>query len=281
MQTITNLNALRKTIKPLKLKGRIIGFVPTMGALHEGHCSLMRKARRECDIVVVSIFVNPKQFGPNEDFARYPRQKKKDELLAQKENVDIIWHPSADQIYKQGFLTYVETARLGNTLCGKSRPGHFKGVTTIVAKLLNEVTPSILYLGQKDGQQAIILKKMVEDLDFDVQVKICPTVRERDGLAMSSRNPFLTEQQRREAPMLYQALKEAKKNILSGERDTQTMTSNIRSFITKKTSGKIDYIACVDRETLSSLKNIVGSVMIALAVKFGNVRLIDNIIVKV
>ena len=281
MQTITNLKNLRKIISTFKQNGKTIGFIPTMGALHQGHCSLMRKARKECDIVVVSIFVNPKQFGPNEDFSRYPRQKKKDELLAQKENVDIIWHPSADKIYQEGFLTYVETEGLTDILCGKFRPGHFKGVATIVTKLLNEVAPDILYLGQKDGQQALILKKMVDDLDFNVKVKICPTIRETDGLAMSSRNVFLTQQQRHEASTLYQALKQAKKNIISGERETRVIIKNIRQMITKKTSAQIEYIACVDGKTLSSLKNIVGSVMIALAVKFGNVRLIDNILIKV
>lgn len=281
MKTITQLKTLRNILCPLKRTGKIIGLVPTMGALHEGHCSLMRKARRECDIVIISIFVNPKQFGPQEDFDRYPRQKKKDELLAQKENVDIIWHPSVDQIYKKDFLTYVEVERLSGLLCGKSRPGHFKGVTTIVTKLLNETTPDILYLGQKDGQQALILKKMITDLDFNVTVKICPTIREKDGLALSSRNAFLTEQQRRESPILYQALQLAKKDILSGERNAQRIIKKIRAMITKTTSCTIDYVVCVDKETLSPLKNIVGSVMIALAVKFGNVRLIDNILLKV
>ncbi|MBF0521860.1 MAG: pantoate--beta-alanine ligase [Candidatus Omnitrophica bacterium] len=280
MQTVTTIKSLRKILKPLKQQGKTIGFVPTMGALHEGHLSLMRKARRECDIVVVSIFINPKQFGPNEDFTRYPRQKKKDELLTKKEKIDIMWHPSEEEMYPDGYLTYVETVKLGNILCGEFRPGHFKGVTTVVAKLLNCVTPDNLYLGQKDGQQAMILTKMVEDLDYDVKVKICPTLREKDGLALSSRNVFLTESQRREAPILYKALQTAKKAIKAGERDAQTIVQSIRSLITKESSGKIDYISCVDRRTLSSLQFIQGSVMIALAVRFGAVRLIDNIVVQ-
>lgn len=252
-----------------------------MGALHEGHCSLIRKCRRENDIVVLSIFVNPKQFGPREDFDSYPRPEKKDILLAKKEMVDIIFCPSGKEIYPAGFLTSIEVEQITEGLCGASRPGHFRGVTTVVGKLLNIITPDVMYLGQKDAQQAAVLKRMVYDLNFPVTVKVCPTVRERDGLAMSSRNSYLTPSQRSEATILYDSLKYAKMKVLAGERRSQKIIHLIQSMIEKSSSGKINYIACVNEETLIPLKQIHDKVMIALAVTFGQTRLIDNITVHI
>ena len=206
MLIIKNIKSINSKINSLKRSGRSIGFVPTMGALHEGHLSIMRRARRQNDIVVVSVFVNPKQFGLNEDFARYPRQEKKDHLLAKKEKVDIIFYPSIEEIYPTRYLTYINVEGISRILCGHDRPVHFKGVTTIVGKLLNLVRPDNLYLGQKDAQQVIVLRKMIVDLNFPVKVRVCPIVREPDGLALSSRNKYLTNQQRLESPGLIQAL---------------------------------------------------------------------------
>ena len=281
MRIITKISTLRQVIKELKLSSKKIGFVPTMGALHQGHGSLLQKSRREKNITVLSIFVNPKQFGPHEDYLKYPREEKKDEILAKKENVDIIFYPSVEEMYPKGYLTYVKVKHLSDSLCGKSRPGHFKGVGTIVLKLLNIVTPDILYLGQKDAQQAILLNKMIADLNLPIQVKICPTIREKDGLAMSSRNVYLTKQQRKEAAILFESLSQAKKNFLEGELNAHKIIQRIKNNITKNTSAMIDYIQCVDIKTLQPSKKITQDALIALAVKFGNTRLIDNILLKV
>lgn len=280
MRTINSVKSLRTALKKHRLKDKSIGFVPTMGALHEGHLSLIRKARRNNDIVVLSIFVNPKQFLPKEDFKAYPREEKKDKLLAKKEKVDIIFHPSVEEVYPSGFLTNINVEDISDTLCGKSRPGHFQGVATIVGKLINVVQPHILYLGQKDAQQAAVLKRMVADLNFPVTIRICPTIREPDGLALSSRNKYLTSKQRQEAPILYRSLKEAKQKILNGERKTAKTLNFIRSEVRRKSSGKIDYIACVDADSLTPLKHMRGNMMLCLAVRFGKARLIDNIIFK-
>ena len=248
-----------------------------MGALHDGHISLIRRAKKENNIVVTSIFVNPLQFGPTEDLQKYPRPKKNDKLLLQKNKVDIIIYPSAEEMYPKNFLAHVEVEALGRHLCGASRPGHFRGVTTVVCKLLNIVNPDVLYLGQKDAQQALILAKMVEDLNMGVKVSICPTVRAHDGLALSSRNQYLSSRERSEAVALYQALRQAKKLIEKGERKSATIISHMRQHIRNNSSGKIDYIQCVDTTTLAPLKKLQGKILIALAVKFGNTRLIDNI----
>ena len=278
MRVINSLLSTQKILQEKKRQGKSIGLVPTMGALHEGHLSLLRKARRENDIVILSIFVNPKQFAPNEDFTKYPRPAKKDIFLAKKEKVDIILYPSEKKVYPTGFLTYVEVDEISSTLCGKNRPGHFRGVTTVVAKLLNIVQPNTLYLGQKDAQQAIVLKTMVHDLNMPVKVRVCPIIREKDGLALSSRNAYLSTKHRQEAITLYQALKKAKTSVLAKKTNAKQTEHMIQSDIRKKTSGTIDYISCVDAETLRPLKTFKGKVMIALAIKFGKTRLIDNII---
>ena len=278
MRIFNSIHSLRGAIKILKSRKKRIGFVPTMGALHRGHGSLFLRSRRENDITVVSIFVNPKQFGPREDFDAYPRPEKSDILLAKKEMVDIIFYPSENEMYRTGFLTSVQVDTISQILCGKSRPGHFRGVTTVVNKLLNIVAPDVLYLGQKDTQQAVLIKRMIADLNIPVTVRICPIVRERDGLALSSRNCYLSARQRLEAPILYRALQNAKQKALEGEHRSLHLGRFIRSTIARQSSGKIDYIACVDADTLAPLRRLRGKIMIALAVKFGKTRLIDNIV---
>jgi pantoate--beta-alanine ligase len=279
VRVVTSIKALQKIVTGRRSEGKSIGFVPTMGYLHEGHASLLRQCKKENNVSVLSIFVNPKQFGPNEDFTKYPRDQKKDEKLAKKENVDIIFLPSADEVYPTGYLTTVEVEGLSDVMCGQSRPGHFKGVTTVVAKLINIVQPDAMYLGQKDAQQALIIRKMVHDLDFPVKIKVMPTVRERDGLAMSSRNVYLTPDERAEATVLYRALQEAKNSTLSGQRNSEKIIEDMMSLIKNKSRGVIDYMACVDANNLNSVKKISGPTLIALAVKFGKTRLIDNVLV--
>ena len=280
MRVIRSVSSIQQSIKKAKAAGKTVGFVPTMGALHEGHRSLLRCCRRENDIVVLSIFVNPKQFGPKEDLAKYPRRERADKKLAKKEKVDIMFVPSAKAMYPSGYLTYIEVARMTQGLCGRSRPGHFKGVTTVVGKLLYIIMPDVLYLGQKDAQQAAVLTRMVRDLNFPVFVKTYPTVREADGLAMSSRNQSLSAGQRKEAAVLYRSLKEARQNIAAGNRLATAIVGKIRSRIARESSGRIDYIECVAADTFLPLKRIQGKAIVALAVWFGKTRLIDNITVQ-
>ena len=280
MQIIKSIQTLRKILSKARAQNKKIGFVPTMGAFHEGHLSLMKKCRKENDLVVVSIFVNPTQFRPGEDFKDYPRDKKNDVLLAKKENIDIIFYPSVDIIYTGRYLTTIKVKEITNILCGKSRPTHFEGVATVVAKLLNIIQPDTMYLGQKDVQQCVVLKQMVRDLNFPVVIRVLPTVREFDGLAMSSRNKYLSKQQRQEAPVLYQSLISAKQKILRSEQSTTKIINAIRSMIQKNTSGKIDYAVCLNADSLQPLKVLRGKILIALAVRFGQARLIDNILFK-
>ena len=280
MRIIKSIPALRSSIKYIKTQKKNIGFVPTMGALHEGHISLIRKSRRENDITIISIFVNPKQFGPKEDLSTYPRPEINDILLAKKEKVDIIFYPSEKEMYPASFLTSIKVDQITNSLCGSIRPGHFQGVTTVVGKLLNIVTPDILYLGQKDVQQVVVLKRLVADLNFPVSIKVCPIVREFDGLAMSTRNHHLTTRQRKEALVLYRSLRQARKNISAGERSATVITNLIRKQIKNTSSGAIEYITCTDADSLIPLKHVKGRTLIALAVKFGRTRLIDNIIFR-
>ena len=281
MQIIKNILPMQEAAAKAKRKGKTIGFVPTMGALHEGHASLLKQCRKDNDISVLSIFVNPKQFGPQEDFANYPREEKKDCLLAKKEKVDIIFYPSMKAMYAEGYLTYIDVESLNSKLCGQFRPGHFKGVATIVGKLLNIVSPDILFLGQKDAQQCVVLQKMITDLNWPVKVKVMPTVREPDGLAMSSRNKYLTVQERLQAPILYKALLQAKKAVTQGERDATKIRYLIETLIRENSASHIDYVECVDSNTLLPLKTLSGKVLIAIAVKFGQARLIDNIVLNI
>ena len=278
MRIIRSINLLRNELKAVRSKNQTIGFVPTMGAFHEGHLSLMRNARRDNDIVVVSVFVNPTQFGPHEDFKKYPRQIKIDELFAKKEKVDIIFYPSAEKMYQPGYLTYVNVTNISKVLCGRSRSNHFNGVATVVSKLINITEPDVMYLGQKDAQQAAIIKAMVKDLNFNVRIKICPIVREKNGLAMSSRNIYLSQKQRDEAPIIYKSLVGAKNKILSEKTSSKSIINWIDSNIKDNSSGIVDYIECVNADTLDPITKIKGRIMIAIAVKFGKTRLIDNIV---
>ena len=280
MRVIRSVSSIQQLIKKAKLAVKTVGFVPTMGALHDGHRSLLRRCRRENDIVVLSIFVNPKQFGPREDFAKYPRREQADKKLAKKEKVDIMFVPSEKEMYPAGYLTYIAVERMTQGLCGRSRPGHFRGVTTVVGKLLNIIMPDVLYLGQKDAQQAAVVTRMVRDLNFPVRCKICPTVRAADGLAMSSRNQYLSAGQRKEAAVLYRSLKEARQGVVAGNCLATVIVGKIRSRITRESSGRIDYIECVDADTFLPLKRIQGKAIVALAVWFGRTRLIDNTIVQ-
>lgn len=281
MRIIRTIKSLRRAIQKIKKENKTIGFVPTMGALHEGHLSLVRASKKENDITVMSIFVNPTQFGPREDFKNYPRVFKKDKKLAKKEKVDIIFYPSVEEMYTNGRLAFIDVEKITENLCGKFRPGHFKGVATVVGKLLNIVLPDVMYLGEKDAQQVVVLKKVVDDLNFPVKIRICPTIREPDGLAMSSRNAYLTDHERKEAPVLFKALKKAKQKIMAGKRSTKQIIGLINRMIKTESCGKIQYVECVSADDLTPLKALKGRVMIALAVYFGTTRLIDNITLKV
>jgi len=272
---------MQKVANKLREEGKSIGFVPTMGALHEGHLSLMERARRDNDILVISIFVNPTQFGPGEDYRRYPRPFEKDRLLAQREGVDIIFYPSVSEMYGKEYSTYVEVERLSEGLCGLFRPGHFRGVASVVCKLFNIVKPNIAYFGQKDYQQLRIVKRTVEDLNMEVEIRECPIVREPDGLAISSRNSYLSPQERGEALSLYRALKCAKSLINNGS-SIRDIISRMEKIIQREPRAKIDYIKIVDPQTLEDVNKIRPGrkVLVVLAVWIGKTRLIDNILVK-
>ncbi len=277
MLIATTIAQVQKALALAHKKEMTIGFVPTMGALHEGHLSLLRRAKNENNVSVLSIFVNPAQFGPQEDFTKYPREKKDDVLLAKKENVDIIFYPSEKIMYPAGYLTFIEVAKLGDGLCGRTRPGHFKGVATVVAKLLNIVKPNKMYLGQKDAQQCVVLKHLVKDLNFATKVIICPTVRDNDGLALSSRNKYLSASQRKEATVLYRSLCLAKNEIKRGLRDARRIRYIMEQNIRANSQSKIDYVACVNADCLEPLTEVKGNVLLAVAARWGTTRLIDNL----
>ena len=280
MRIVKDINNMQRICLSLRQQGKSIGFVPTMGALHAGHLSLIKKARLDNDVAVVSIFVNPKQFGPKEDFKLYPRNLSNDALLCKKQGVDIIFSPNADNVYSQGYKTHVFVERLSHLLCGEYRTGHFQGVTTIVNKLFNIVGPDIAYFGQKDAQQAIIIKQMVRDLNLPVKIKVMPIIREPDGLAMSSRNKYLSDRERIDAAVLHQALLAASNAIKHGLDSPVKVVSLIRRMIGKIKSARIQYVRIVDINNLMPVERIKDRVLIAVAVSFGKTRLIDNIIVK-
>ncbi len=261
-----------------RLKGQTIVLVPTMGFLHEGHLSLVRQGRKLGNQLIVSIFVNPTQFGPNEDFEDYPRDFNRDVQMVAQENADIVFAPEAADIYPANFQTFVNTTNLSNKLCGLSRPSHFKGVTTVVAKLFNIVQPHIAIFGKKDFQQLIIIRQMVCDLNFDIKIIGAATVRESDGLAMSSRNTYLSQRQRSSAPALYQALLNAQKMVNANIKKTSTLIQKTTQFIEARPETQIDYIAICDPRTLEDLKLVKQPALMALAVKIGRTRLIDNMI---
>jgi len=283
MQVIRSPKRMQMICGELKRKGKVIGFVPTMGYLHKGHLSLVRIAKKRSDVLVVSVFVNPTQFGPKEDFNRYPRDFKRDRFLLESclRRDDFVFAPRVKDMYPEEYLTYVNVDKITHKLEGAIRPGHFQGVTTIVAKLFNIVSPDFAVFGQKDAQQAVVLKKMVEDLNYRIRMIIAPTVRERDGLALSSRNMYLSKEERKQATVLYQSLREAKRLIGDGERSANKIIAKMRNLIKKQPLAKLDYITVTDASSLGLLKKLKGEVLISLAVRFGKVRLIDNIRIRV
>lgn len=276
LRTVHDMQAWSRSVR---LRGLSIGLVPTMGYLHDGHLSLVRIARTRCDRVVLSLFVNPIQFGAGEDLARYPRDYARDEALCREAGVDALFHPSVEGMYAPDFSTHVEESALSLGLCGASRPGHFRGVTTVVAKLFNAVQPDTAVFGQKDAQQARVIRRMVRDLDFPVEVVIAPTVREPDGLAMSSRNKYLSGGLRHEALCLKRALDEAVRLVKSGECRSGALRDAMMAVIRGVPSASVDYIEIVDEGTLRPVERVTGTALVALAVRIGPTRLIDNVIV--
>ena len=273
---IENIGETRTAIAEAKAAGKTVGLVPTMGALHEGHLSLVRASSSECDLTVVSVFVNPTQFGPGEDFERYPRNLGKDVQSATEAGADIVFAPSPGAMYPPGYATFVEVKRLTEVLCGAVRPGHFRGVTTVVTKLFNICKPDVAYFGQKDAQQAIVIKRMAGDLDMNVEVRVLPTIRERDGLAISSRNDYLSEEERLQATCLHRALQKAEEMYAEGVRDVNGIIAEMTTVIQAERDARIDYISIVDADELEPLTEIESPALVALAVFIGDTRLIDN-----
>lgn len=280
MKISGSIEEVRNIVKEWKQKGESVGLVPTMGYLHEGHLSLIEHARRENDHVVVSIFVNPMQFGPTEDLDSYPRDFKRDAALCENAGVSIIFHPEASEMYENDFCSYVDMSGLTKELCGKSRPVHFRGVQTVVSKLFHIIPANRAYFGQKDAQQLAIIKRMVRDLNFDIEIIGCPIVREKDGLAKSSRNTYLNKEERQAALILHQSLIKAKEQIALGERKSSCIISCIKEIIDTEPLAKIDYIEVVDFDTITPIEIIKGTILTAIAVYIGKTRLIDNFILE-
>jgi len=256
----------------------IVGLVPTMGFLHEGHLSLIRKAKAECDHVIVTIFVNPTQFGANEDLSKYPRDLERDLSLIEPLGTDLVWTPTPEIMYPPGYQTWVEVEMMTQPLEGAMRPGHFKGVTTVVAKLFNATQAHKAYFGQKDAQQAAVIRQMAADLNFPIEINICPTVREPDGLAMSSRNKYLSEDERKAATVLYRSLKSAKDLYEGGERDAEKIRGKMKEVLASELLAKMQYVSCADYDTLEELDVIKGKTLFSMALFLGKTRLIDNLI---
>jgi pantoate--beta-alanine ligase len=283
MNLVRGVAEMQRLAEALRRRGRRIGIVPTMGYLHEGHLSLMRLARAHADSVIATIFVNPAQFAPDEDYSKYPRDPERDQALAASAGVEILFLPEERDIYPPGYVTYVEVERMTRVLEGKIRPAHFRGVTTIVAKLFNIIKPHVAVFGQKDAQQAAVIRHMVQDLNFDIEVMVGPTVREPDGLAMSSRNVYLSPERRAESVILYRSLRLAEGLITQGERICPVITREMLKLIHSSTPAAVDYISIADPATLEELTSLApgGSALVSLAVRIGGVRLIDNIVVRV
>ena len=280
MEVIATVKEMQQRSEQLRQEGKVIAFVPTMGYLHEGHLALMREGKNRGDTLIISIFVNPTQFGPEEDYERYPRDMQRDLKLAQKVGVDIVFSPSAQEMYPDGFQTYVEVEKVTQNLCGISRPGHFRGVATVVAKLFNIVKPHIALFGQKDYQQLVTIKRMVEDLNMDTEVIGIPTIRERDGLAMSSRNTYLSPKKRKEAAGLYRALRKGEELFRQGTRDTAAILTTVMGIIKEANPTKIDYVKICDAHNLKDIEEIKKEAIIAVAVHIGKTRLFDNHMLK-
>jgi pantoate--beta-alanine ligase len=277
MQTVTTLVALRAARS--RLPGPV-GFVPTMGYLHAGHISLAQRAHNECASVVASIFVNPTQFGPTEDLASYPRDLPHDLAQLESAGVELVWMPTPEEMYPPGFQTWVSVEALTRRLEGEARPTHFRGVTTIVAKLFNAVGPDKAYFGQKDAQQAAVIRQMVKDLNFPVEMVVCPIVREADGLAMSSRNVYLSPQERQAATVLFRSLSAAKQAYDSGERQAESLRARVRATVASEPLARLQYISCADYDTLEELETVSRKALISMAVYFGKTRLIDNFVLE-
>jgi len=277
---VRKISEIREYVNNAKKQGKKVGFVPTMGFFHEGHLELMRNARKECDVVVVSIFVNPIQFGPEEDFKDYPRDLNRDVKLAEEVGVDIIFAPDVEEMYPVGFSTYVEVKGLTNKLCGRSRPGYFRGVTTVVLKLFNSVQPHVAYFGQKDAQQVLVISRMVEDLNQDIEIRSVPTVREKDGLAMSSRNAYLNTEERKAATVLYRSIQLVKERVRNGERDVKELKRAAVEMISSEPLAEIDYVEILTFPDLKEQDTLKDKMLLALAVKIGKARLIDNTILE-
>ena len=281
MQVITQISKLKQVVHAAKANGNTVGLVPTMGYLHEGHLTLMRQARAEQGLVIATLFVNPLQFGPQEDYADYPRDLERDCKLAESTGIDVLFAPSVDEMYPAGggkILTYVDVNEITTTLCGASRPGHFRGVATVVSKLFNISEADVAYFGQKDAQQVAVIRRMVEDLNMNVKIVAVPIVREADGLAMSSRNKYLDPGQRQAALVLSRSLDKALNLLTAGVRDSAEILTAMRGMIESEPLAKVDYIEIVDSLTLKSVDMIESPVLLALAVRFGKTRLIDNMI---
>jgi len=281
MEVTGSIEQVRSCVKNAVLQGKSVGFVPTMGALHAGHISLMKAARQKCDFVVVSIFVNPTQFGPGEDFDKYPRPIENDTQICEQAGVDLVFNPTASEMYKTANITWVNVEKLTEHLCGLSRPVHFRGVATVCTKLFNIVRPDFAFFGQKDAQQAIVIKRMVADLNMPLEIIICPIVRENDGLAMSSRNKYLSAEQRSQAVLLHKSLMCAEKMVKQGSRDCAEIKKQMKEILNESPLISVEYINIVSIETLDDIEEIADSALIALAVNLGRTRLIDNIIVDV
>lgn len=281
MQTVTTIEAVRSAVAQARSEGKTIGLVPTMGALHAGHISLIEAARKRCGFVVVSIFVNPTQFGPSEDLDKYPRDLSSDEEKCRAAGVDIIFAPSTGEMYPAENITWVTVEGLTENLCGQSRAGHFRGVTTVCAKLFNIVGADVAFFGQKDAQQAAVIRRMVADMNLPLEIVVCPIVREDDGLAMSSRNKYLSEIERKDAVLLSKSLNECEKLVADGMREVSELVKAMREILAKSEFILPEYVSIVDLDNLKPIEIIESQALVAIAVRIGKTRLIDNIVVDV
>lgn len=281
MKVVHTINEVREIVKNWKKEGQSIGFVPTMGYLHEGHKSLILKSVSENDKTVVSVFVNPTQFGPNEDLAKYPRDLLRDTKLVESAGADLIFNPEPSEMYPEHFTTTVNTSEVTEHLCGAKRPVHFGGVCQVLTKLFNIVTPNKAYFGQKDAQQLAVVKRFVRDLNFDIEIIGCPIIREDDGLAKSSRNTYLSPEERKAAPILYKSLLEGKKLIEAGERKASVIIKKITDVLNEEPLAKIDYVSIVDNQNIQPIETLKGEILVAIAVYIGTTREIDNFIYEV
>lgn len=277
MHVATTIADIRAWVKQARAAGKTVGLVPTMGALHVGHVSLIEAAAARCDRVVVSIFVNPTQFGPGEDFDKYPRPFEKDVAICEAGGAHAVFAPSAAEMYREGTLTWVTVEKLTEPLCGRNRPGHFRGVTTVCAKLFNVVLPDLAFFGQKDAQQAAVIRRMVADLNMPLEIVVCPTVREPDGLAVSSRNQYLGPQERTEAAVIYRALQKGGELVHAGRTDAAGIIDEMRAVLRGAPALRVEYVSLVDAESLEEIGQVRGKVLLAVAGRLGSTRLIDNI----